>query len=310
MRPLALGFVFVLAGCAAGSPHVDPDAGPQQDAGHVGPAVDSGPVEDAGTDAATVSDAGGTSDAGGSADAGGGPSDGGTDGGPAMVDAGTDAGPGPMDAGTDAGTVIDAGTCSAASAGDTIALDGTDDAGKFASTQTLTPGALNQSWELFALTWDADYLYLAIVSQSFEADNAPLHVYIAADPTLSGATPSSGKEYGGLTAQLPFTATHLLAVRRVSDLGGLGRVRRCLWPRCLVDRSDHDVRCWNGLLGRLRQPHHLASSPVDGSGLSVADPAERPCCRSQRTPRARRKTRFRTPPPRQPYRAAGSTAST
>ena len=37
--------------------------------------------------------------------------------------------------------------------------------------------------------------------------------------TLPAATLSSGKEYGGLTAQLPFAATHLIAIRRTDDFG-------------------------------------------------------------------------------------------
>ena len=210
MRIVLASLVLVLAaGCAAEAER-ETDAGGGWDAAR----RDAGPTDAGGGEDAAPGDAGDVD--GGGMDAG---SDGGgLDAGP-DVDAGADAGPG--DAGTDAGGT-DAGTCTVASAGDTLAFDGTDDLGEYPAEQILTPGAPLEAWERFGLTWDTDYLYVTMVSRGFEDEYEPVHVYLEAGASLGAASASTGKEYSSLTAELPFTPTHLVAVRRTSDSGSGG----------------------------------------------------------------------------------------
>lgn len=204
---LAVLSLLGLCGCAAGMPpNPRADGGPdahvvQPDAGRDAGSID----EDAGRDAEVASDAG--EDAAVAADGGG--------------DGGRDAG-GPTDAGRDAGGALDGGTCGAISAGHTLTFDGVDDAAEYPSSQVLTPGAPLQPWEAFGLTWDADYLYVTMVSQAFEDQYKPVHVYLEARASLGAAAPSTGKTYNSLTPQLPFTPTHVIAVRRTSDSGSGG----------------------------------------------------------------------------------------
>ena len=175
------------------------DAG-RSDAG----AVDSGTV-DAGTVDAGGSDAGAVDS--GLADSG-------------LVDSGIldsgleDTGPGDggsIDAGASCLPLLGSGT--------SLAFDGVDDLGKYPAAQLVTPGAPNPSWALFGLAWDGDALYVAMASAGFEDPAEPLHVYLEAGDSLAAPTPSAGKEYGGLTPALPFTATHLVAARRQDDTG-------------------------------------------------------------------------------------------
>lgn len=200
--------VMLAAGCAAEAERTM-DAGGGWDAGSrdAGGDVDASPAEDAGSE-----DAGGLDAALDAGDDAGGMDAGGDE------DAGADAGE--ADAGTDAGT--DAGICAVASAGDTLAFDGTDDLGKYPAEQVLTPGAPLETWERFGLTWDTDYLYVAMVSRGFDDELEPVHVYLEATTSLGAATASTGKEYSSLTPELPFTPTHVIAVRRTSDSGSGG----------------------------------------------------------------------------------------
>ena len=112
---------------------------------------------------------------------------------------------------------VDAGaTClPLASGGIPIALDGVDDLGKYPASQILTPDplTLNQPWELFGLAWDRDFLYVTQVSQGFEDEYEPLHVYLEASDALGTPTSTTGKEYSGLTPALPFAPTHVVAAR-------------------------------------------------------------------------------------------------
>ena len=104
------------------------------------------------------------------------------------------------------------------SAGATVTLDGVSDLTDYPSTQQLTPGAMLGS-DGAALSWDAQRLYITVQSSAFASAYEPLHIYVEAATALGSPAPSSGKEYSGLVAQLPFTPTHLIAVRRVSDAG-------------------------------------------------------------------------------------------
>lgn len=209
-------FVFlacfpIVAGCAAGEPRLDagPDAAlPGLDAGPIG--RDAGAGDD---DAATPGTDAGSTD-GGANDAGGG----GTDAGAPMDAGGADAGPDDPDAGDpDAGPVL----CPGISTGDTVALDGAGDLAAYPSEQLLAPGATYDAGDQAAITWDARYLYVTVVSNGFTDASRPLHVYLeAASGALGAATPGTGKEYDVLTPVFDFTPTHLIAVRRTSDLGG------------------------------------------------------------------------------------------
>ena len=113
------------------------------------------------------------------------------------------------DAPADAGCAISAGL--------TPTLDGTDDLAEYPSAQRLSPGAMLGT-DIAAIAWNPSQLFITVSSSAFTAPYEPLHVYIEAG-TASVATPSAGKEYGGLVASLPFAATHLIALRRVSDAG-------------------------------------------------------------------------------------------
>ncbi|MBX3130015.1 MAG: hypothetical protein KF718_25080, partial [Polyangiaceae bacterium] len=113
--------------------------------------------------------------------------------------------------------------------GDTITFDGTNDLDKLASTQILTPGAQSQSWSRFGMTWNDDHLFIAVVSEAFEADFRPVHIYLEADTALGTAAGADGKEYSSLTAKLPFTPTHLIAVRSKND-GGAGNYNGVYLP--------------------------------------------------------------------------------
>ncbi len=115
---------------------------------------------------------------------------------------------------------VDAAPGCGPSGGDTITLDGTDDLSEYPSTQRLDPGGMVGVDE-FAITWDAEYLYITLRSPVFAAEFKPLHVYLEAGSALAAASASTGKEYSAETAELPFSATHLLALRRTS-VGGDG----------------------------------------------------------------------------------------
>jgi hypothetical protein len=197
--------LLLLAGCATGSSTTLRDAGgrdaqsPRIDAGvDAGPFdEDSGVRQDAGIDA-------GPADAG-RADAG-------------RVDDGGRPDAGRRDAGT---MVLDGGpSCGRISAGDTLTFDGVGDLAQFPASQVLTPGAPVGAGDTFALTWDREYLYIALSSPVFDGEFKPLHVYVEARDVLGAATSSMGKEYDGLRPRFEFSPTHLIAVRRRNDSGG------------------------------------------------------------------------------------------
>lgn len=203
--------LLVAAGCTV---RLERDAG--ADAGRDAAVRDAGLdvaiALDVGADAPASSDAG--LDAPGAIDA---PVDGGDTGSP--LDVGADAGPdaGPGDAGTDTGRDA-AGSC-AISVGDTVVLDGMGDVAAYPGSQLLVPGATVAATDVVAITWDPTYFYATVTSDGFLDAFEPFHLYLEARTALGTAMPSLGKEYGGLTAALPFSPTHLIAVRRTSDSG-------------------------------------------------------------------------------------------
>lgn len=201
-------WVALLAGgCAAGDP-VDAgraDAGPMErmDAGEIpgfdaGPEVDAGPAADGGPGMdAGDTDAGSTSDAGPGVDAGAG----------------------------DAGS----GSCPSISAGHTLALDGSNDIGKYMASQQLTPGGMLGSSDVLGISWDRDYLYVTLSSPAFSDGFRPLHVYIeASSGPLGAAAPGQGKEYDSLIAEIGFTPTHLIGVRP-TNAAPMGMPYNALW---------------------------------------------------------------------------------
>ena len=113
------------------------------------------------------------------------------------------------DASPDAGCAIHAGI--------TPVLDGMDDLAAYPATQQLTPAAMLGA-DKAAIAWDRDRLYITVYSPAFDAPYKPLHIYVQAQP-VGDPVASTGKEYGGLTPTLPFSPTHAIAVRRISDSG-------------------------------------------------------------------------------------------
>ena len=111
---------------------------------------------------------------------------------------------------------VDAG-CSISS-GVTLALDGIDDLGKYPAAQHLTPGAMLGA-DAAAIAWDSSHLFVTLSSSAFVAAYAPLHVYVETGSVLATESAGQGKEYGGLVPALPFTPTHAIGARRVSDAG-------------------------------------------------------------------------------------------
>jgi hypothetical protein len=116
----------------------------------------------------------------------------------------------PSDAPADAGCPISPGTAPM--------LDGIDDLAKYPAAQQLSPGAMLGA-DGAAVTWTDSDLFVTLSSNAFTAAYEPLHVYVETGATLGTPAAANGKEYSGLTPVLPFTPTHVIAVRRVSDAG-------------------------------------------------------------------------------------------
>lgn len=122
------------------------------------------------------------------------------------------------------------GTAAPRGAGDTVALDGTGDFDAYDVAQTLTPGSTVQSWERFALEWDDDFLYITVVSELFEADYKTFNLYLeSASGTLGSATPTTGIDYSNLIPELPFTPTHAITLRKLSEDGSASGPWNGLW---------------------------------------------------------------------------------
>ncbi|MBZ0116264.1 MAG: hypothetical protein K8H88_04700 [Sandaracinaceae bacterium] len=140
------------------------------------------------------------------------------------VDAGSDAGfdSGPADSGRppDAGADADVGC--RISLGDTPSIDGSADIADYPTSQVLAPGAPLSSADVAAVTWSSSHLYVTLTSEAFLDPSRPLHVYLELAQRLGDPSTATGKEYGGNVPTLPFTPTHLVAIRRTSDLGPPG----------------------------------------------------------------------------------------
>jgi len=151
---------------------------------------------------------------------------------PATQDAGLDA---PSDAGADAFSPLDVGldapedarrdapSLCTISIGGSPRLDGTDDLAEYPVAQRLTLGAPLNAGDEAAITWNATHFFATFVSDAFRDDAfEPVHFYVEASSILLAPVASAGKEYASLTAGVPFSATHLIAVRRTSDSGSGG----------------------------------------------------------------------------------------
>lgn len=199
--------ILVLASCSTAQMVSHEDA----PSGVDGRLIDGGAVDAAAPDAsgidATAPDAAARDAA--SADAGA------TD--AASADAAATDAPAPIDAGA-ADAAIDAPGCAIAGAA-AITLDGVGDLAAYPAAQTVPIGAGFDGADAVRLSWSPTALYLTVHSGAFADGAKPYHLYVQAGTALPAGTPSTGKEYGGLTAALPFTATHLIAIRRTNDFG-------------------------------------------------------------------------------------------
>jgi hypothetical protein len=130
------------------------------------------------------------------------------------------------DAGEDAAHVtvdapsLDAFICSISNT-QTPALDGNNDIAKYPASQRLSPGAALGS-DAAAVAWNQTHLYVTVSSIAFGSAYEPLHVYVQTGSALPAAVAAQGKEYSGLTPALPFSPTHMIGARRISDAGSGG----------------------------------------------------------------------------------------
>lgn len=112
---------------------------------------------------------------------------------------------------------LDAPGCAIAT-GLTPTLDGTEDLAEYPAAQQITPGAMLGS-DAAALAWNRTHLFATVTSDAFTAAYEPLHIYVETGTALATAATAGGKEYSSLVPAVPFTATHLIAARRVTDSG-------------------------------------------------------------------------------------------
>ncbi|HEY5926196.1 MAG TPA: hypothetical protein VIV11_31140 [Kofleriaceae bacterium] len=102
--------------------------------------------------------------------------------------------------------------------GATPMLDGTNDIAEYTAAQRVTPGAALGT-DTAAFAWNTTHLFVTVNSIAFGSAYEPVHVYVQTGATLATAAAAQGKEYSSLTPQLPFTPTHVVAARRISDAG-------------------------------------------------------------------------------------------
>ena len=101
----------------------------------------------------------------------------------------------------------------------TIQPNGQNDLDKLGAVNQVTPGASLATWDRFALTWDARFVTISVVSKAFEQGLRPFMLYldVGSAGALTPALPSTGMPYDGLTAKLPFTPTHVVTLRSQTD---------------------------------------------------------------------------------------------
>mgnify|MGYP002407260776 CR=1 FL=1 len=100
-------------------------------------------------------------------------------------------------------------------------FDGSSDYDELPEASKVTPGITLADWERFALTWDEDFVYVAVVSSAFEASGVRPYMLYLQGSSAPFANPAAraGLAYDNQTANVPFEAGYLVAVRRTSDTG-------------------------------------------------------------------------------------------
>jgi len=159
--------------------------------------------------------------------------------------------------------------------GGKIALNGVGDFDKFPEGNRVLPGIMTPGegidWERFALDWDDQNLYVAIVSKGFETANVPYLLYVEAvraDEQFAAAGSRPGLTYFETTGNAPFQANYLVAVRQQSAIP--------------VADKPIDSAPWNGVFrydgGWVRQyrfvPHQVttpATAAPSGANLWVSE---------------------------------------
>ena len=113
-----------------------------------------------------------------------------------------------------------------------ISFDGLDDLGKLPRGAVQQPGAQLDTWTRFGMTWDDDFLYIAMVTTAFEEDFAPVMIYlepfkaITFPPRPTGAV---GMPYDKTTSRLSFTPSYVIAARAVSEDSTTGEPWNGVW---------------------------------------------------------------------------------
>jgi hypothetical protein len=102
--------------------------------------------------------------------------------------------------------------------GATPTLDGINDLLKYPASQRVIPGAMLGA-DGAAVAWNRTHLFVTVTSIAFGSAFEPLHIYVETGASLASPTAAQGKEYSGLTPAVPFSPTHLIGVRRISDAG-------------------------------------------------------------------------------------------
>lgn len=100
-------------------------------------------------------------------------------------------------------------------------FDGISDYDELPEANKLTPGITLVDWERFALIWDEDFIYVAVVSSAFGSSGIRPYMFYVQGSSAPFAAPAArdGMTYDNQTANVPFEAEHLVAVRRTSDTG-------------------------------------------------------------------------------------------
>ncbi|MFU8807192.1 MAG: hypothetical protein ACNA8W_25510, partial [Bradymonadaceae bacterium] len=151
-----------------------------------------------------------------------------------------------------------------------VPFDGDGDLGKFDEERRIVPGAPSQEWSGFAIDWDEDYVYIAVVSEVFADPYKPFMIYLEA---ISGSpqapTASNGMEYSGLTPALPFAANVAITARQLSDDGSEGPWNG-IWRREGGEWRQQE-RLQSGQDWWLADDHHTISLRIRRASLGSPD---------------------------------------
>lgn len=148
-----------------------------------------------------------------------------------------------------------------------VVFDGVDDIDAFAAGQVLTGAALGaplDAWNAVGLDWDAQHLYVSVVSSAFEEDFAPVMIYLQAGVgDLGPAVPGVGSPYtrGSVTAPagLPFTPTHQITLRASNTLGPDGGPYNGVWAYDGVNYALRQRLAWDSSAWIAADRHTLSA---------------------------------------------------